>query len=195
VTPCISAKFFAFDIVALITDQTESNAKNLAEMHGVTYHCQPAGKLTPRAREVYFQTLALYLRKEKITCLIYAGFMKLVTHDFLTEFPGINSHPADLRVVDEHGNRKYIGAHGVQRALDDGAKSIRCTCHMIDDATDGGFIIALSHPIHVRKNEKNDPNALQARLKKVSEWLYLPDILAKLAGGKLELRQLPYLYP
>ncbi len=83
---------------------------------------------------------------------VLAGYMKAIT-DIRTDARLVmNVHPADLRKVDESGNRKYTGANAVRLAILDGATELRSSVHVVEynniDPThlvDKGAIIAVSY--------------------------------------------------
>lgn len=182
------------EIVSLVTDQRDSNAKSLSDKHRVGLHVQNATKLSKTERTAYFIELGKYLKQARITTLLYAGFMKIVTTDFLQEFPGINSHPADLSVKDSTGKRKYVGMDVIQMALDDNAQTIRCSCCIVDNPVDSGQLISMSNPITIQESERANPLSLHNRLKQEAEWLYYPRTIEKLSKKELTINNVPYIF-
>ncbi len=82
---------------------------------------------------------------------VLAGYMKAVTDIRTDARLVINVHPADLRKVDESGNRKYTGANAVRLAILDGATELRSSVHVVEydsiDTThlvDKGALIGVS---------------------------------------------------
>jgi phosphoribosylglycinamide formyltransferase-1 len=71
-----------------------------------------------------------------IICL--AGFMRILTPDFITQFQGrmLNIHPSLLP--------KYPGLHTHQRALDAGDTHAGCTVHLVTADLDAGPILGQS---------------------------------------------------
>lgn len=82
---------------------------------------------------------------------VLAGYMKAVSDPRTDSHLVINVHPADLRKVNEFGNRKYTGDKAVRLAILDGATELRSSVHKVEyehnDPThllDKGAIIAIS---------------------------------------------------
>ena len=68
--------------------------------------------------------------------IVLAGFMRILTRDFLERFEGkvINIHPSLLPA--------FRGTHTHRRALQDGVKIHGCTVHFVTPELDSGPIIA-----------------------------------------------------
>jgi phosphoribosylglycinamide formyltransferase-1 len=76
------------------------------------------------------------LRKARVEWVCLAGFMRLLSGDFLAGFPGrvLNIHPSLLPA--------FTGLHAQRQALERGVKIAGCTVHFVDAGTDTGPIIA-----------------------------------------------------
>jgi phosphoribosylglycinamide formyltransferase-1 len=87
-------------------------------------------------REAYDEALVGALREAGVTCVVLAGFMRLVTPVLLDAFPGrvLNVHPSLLPA--------FPGMHAQQQALAYGAKISGCTVHFVDAGTDTGPVLA-----------------------------------------------------
>ena len=72
-------------------------------------------------------------KKIKLICL--AGFMKILSRDFITSFKGkiLNIHPSLLP--------KYKGLNTHQRAISNNEKYSGCTVHVVNSRLDSGKII------------------------------------------------------
>jgi phosphoribosylglycinamide formyltransferase-1 len=75
------------------------------------------------------------LHKENIEIICLAGFMRILTANFIKKYKGkiINIHPSLLP--------KYKGLNTYQRALDDNEKYSGCTVHFVNSKLDAGKII------------------------------------------------------
>jgi len=75
------------------------------------------------------------LKKEKIKFICLAGFMKILSKNFIKRFDGkiINIHPSLLP--------KYKGLNTHHRALINGDKFTGCTVHYVTEKLDSGKII------------------------------------------------------
>ena len=76
------------------------------------------------------------IKKEKIDILCLAGFMKILSSNFITKLkiPIINIHPSLLP--------KYKGLNTHQRAIDNNEKFSGCTVHYVTEKLDSGKIIS-----------------------------------------------------
>ena len=65
--------------------------------------------------------------------VILAGFMKLLSKEFVERFKVVNIHPSLLP--------RFKGANAVKQTIDAGAKESGCTVHWVDEGMDTGSII------------------------------------------------------
>ena len=86
------------------------------------------------------------LIKNKIKLVCLAGFMKILTSNFIKKFNGkiLNIHPSLLP--------KYKGLNTHQRALENKDKYSGCTVHFVNSKLDSGKII-LQKKVKIFKNE------------------------------------------
>ena len=77
----------------------------------------------------------ILLRKEKINLICLAGFMKILSKNFINKFDGkiINIHPSLLP--------KYKGLNTHVRAIENNDKFAGCTVHYVTEKLDSGKII------------------------------------------------------
>nr|WP_251134307.1 phosphoribosylglycinamide formyltransferase [Falsiruegeria litorea] len=106
-----------------------------------------------------------------IVCL--AGFMRVLTADFVTQFQGrmLNIHPSLLP--------KYKGLHTHARALEAGDAHHGCTVHEVTAALDDGPILGQAT---VDVLPEDTPDLLAARVLKKEHMLY-PAVLRRFAQG------------
>jgi len=110
------------------------------------------------------------LYKKNINLICLAGFMKILSKNFLKKFhyPVINIHPSLLP--------KYKGLNTHKRALENKEKYSGCTVHYVNSKLDGGKII-LQKKIKILKND--NPLSLEKKVLKMEHILY-PKALEKL---------------
>ena len=86
------------------------------------------------------------LRKYKIEIICLAGFMKILSKNFIKKFDGkiLNIHPSLLP--------KYKGLNTHKRALNNNEKYSGCTVHFVNSKLDSGKII-LQKKVKILKNE------------------------------------------
>ena len=113
----------------------------------------------------------LDLLKKKDTQLIcLAGFMKILSRNFIKRFKGkiLNIHPSLLP--------KYKGLNTHQRVILNKEKFSGCTVHIVNSKLDSGKIIMQKK---VRINKNDDPESLSKKILKQEHLLY-PKALIKL---------------
>ena len=113
------------------------------------------------------------LHKENINIICLAGFMRILTANFIKKFKGkiINIHPSLLP--------KYKGLNTHQRALDNKEKYSGCTVHYVNSKLDAGKII-LQKRVKIFKNDTSEK--LSKRILKQEHLLY-PKALEKIISS------------
>ena len=86
------------------------------------------------------------LRDKKIGLICLAGFMKILSKNFIKNFKGkiLNIHPSLLP--------KYKGLNTHKRVLDNNEKYTGCTVHFVSQRLDSGKII-VQKKIKIKKND------------------------------------------
>jgi len=110
----------------------------------------------------------LKLNDIKLICL--AGFMKILSKDFIRKFKGkiLNIHPSLLP--------KYKGLKTHHRAIQNKEKYSGCTVHLVNSKLDSGKII-LQKKVKLSKEET--PSSLQKKILKHEHILY-PKAISKI---------------
>ena len=103
----------------------------------------------------------LKLNDIKLVCL--AGFMKILSKDFIRKFKGkiLNIHPSLLP--------KYKGLNTHYRAIQNKEKYSGCTVHLVNSKLDSGKIILQKK---VKLSKKETPSSLQKKILKHEHILY-----------------------
>ena len=111
-----------------------------------------------------------YLEKNQISLICLAGFMKILSKNFIKEFKGkiLNVHPSLLP--------KYKGLNTHMRAINSKEKFSGCTIHFVNSNLDSGKII-LQKKVRINKNDT--PKVLATRILKQEHILY-PKAIIKL---------------
>jgi phosphoribosylglycinamide formyltransferase-1 len=80
--------------------------------------------------------MASWLQARGVTLVVCAGYMQLLTPEFLARFPGrvINVHPSLLPA--------FPGTHAVRDALAAGVAETGVTVHVVDEGVDTGPVIS-----------------------------------------------------
>ena len=110
----------------------------------------------------------LNLNDIKLICL--AGFMKILSKDFIKKFQGkiLNIHPSLLP--------KYKGLNTHHRAIQNKEKYSGCTVHLVNSKLDSGKIILQKK---VKLSKKETPSSLQKKILKHEHILY-PKAISKI---------------
>ena len=103
------------------------------------------------------------LNKKKIKLVCLAGFMKVLSKNFIKKFKGkiLNIHPSLLP--------KYKGLNTHKRALVNNEKFSGCTVHYVTNKLDSGKII-LQKKVKIMKND--DEKSLKKKILKEEHKLY-----------------------
>lgn len=113
--------------------------------------------------------------KHKIDFLVLAGYLKILSKDFITKFnrPIINIHPS---LIPSFCGKGCYGIHVHEKALEYGVKVSGATVHYVNEIPDGGEII-LQKAVDVMQGDT--PEKLQRRIMEQAEWVLLPKACVK----------------
>ena len=113
--------------------------------------------------------------KHKIDFLVLAGYLKILSKDFITKFnrPIINIHPS---LIPSFCGKGCYGIHVHEKALEYGVKVSGATVHYVNEIPDGGEII-LQKAVYVMPYDT--PEKLQRRIMEQAEWVLLPKACVK----------------
>lgn len=133
------------------------------------------------AREAYEAALLKELAARSIDVLVLAGFMLVLSEDFIKQYPDriINVHPA---LIPSFCGDGFYGLHVHERALEYGVKVTGATVHFVNEVTDGGAII-LQKAVPIP--EGITAEALQKLVMEQAEHILLPQAAEFLCAGRL----------
>ena len=126
-------------------------------------------------QELFENVLVKTLEENSIDVIVLAGFMSILTENFVKKYPKriINVHPS---LIPSFCGMGYYGLKVHEKALEKGVKVTGATVHFVNEIADDGEII-MQKPVSVHKN--NTPETLQLRVMKNAEWKILPKALEK----------------
>ena len=103
------------------------------------------------------------LKSNDIKLICLAGFMKILSKDFIRKFKGkiLNIHPSLLP--------KYKGLKSHERVIKNKEKYSGCTVHLVNSKLDSGKIVLQKR---VRLSKKETPSSLQKKILKHEHILY-----------------------
>ncbi|MDO5329107.1 MAG: phosphoribosylglycinamide formyltransferase [Coriobacteriia bacterium] len=118
---------------------------------------------------------------EGIDLVVLAGFMKILSKDFVDRYKIINIHPA---LIPSFCGKGMYGLHVHEAALAKGVKVSGATVHYVNEVPDGGQIIEQKA---VRIKDGDTPETLQKRIMEEAEWIILPRAIEKIAKEIYEI--------
>ena len=126
------------------------------------------------SREDYDRSLARELRNRDVGLVCLAGFMRLLSAEFIAAYPNavLNIHPALLPA--------FPGLHAQRQALAHGVKVSGATVHLVDAELDAGPIV-LQAAVPVRDDDTEE--TLAARILVEEHRLYPAAIQVVLDGA------------
>ena len=121
-------------------------------------------------QEAFENKILQLLESENIDLIILAGFMSILSSDFVSRYDRriINVHPSLIPAFCGEG---YYGLRVHEAALERGVKLTGATVHFVNEIADGGEII-FQRSVSVRKDDT--PETLQRRVMEKAEWILLP---------------------
>ena len=170
-----AAADYPAEIVGVISNKADAAGLLLAHSAGVATEVVPSLGVTDRA--VYDQTLLAAIDRYQPDLVILAGFMRILTADFVAHYAErmINIHPSLLPA--------FTGMHTHQRALDAGVHVHGCTVHFVTAELDHGPMIAQAAvPVYA----DDDASKLAARVLKEEHRIY-PAAVRWFAEGRLKV--------
>jgi phosphoribosylglycinamide formyltransferase 1 len=112
--------------------------------------------------------ILLHLKENKINLICLAGFMKILSKNFILKFKGqiLNIHPSILP--------KYKGLNTHEKAIKNKDEYSGCTVHFVNSRLDSGKII---NQKKVKINKKDTPKTLAKKILTQEHKLYPKAIL------------------
>ena len=174
-----AAKDFPAEIALVISNKPDAGGLARAEKAGVpqlTINHRDFGR-GPAARAAFDNALSDALAKADVDFICLAGFMRILTEEFVERWRGklINIHPSLLPSF------KGLDVH--ERMIEAGVKISGCTVHFVTAEMDAGPIIGQA-AVPVKPGD--DADTLAARILSEEHRLY-PACVRLLAEGKARL--------
>ena len=128
--------------------------------------------------EAFEARIMQYLREYEIDVIVLAGFMSILSEDFVKAYPEriINVHPS---LIPSFCGAGYYGLRVHEAALNYGVKVTGATVHFVNEIPDGGKII-MQKAVAIRANDT--PESLQKRVMRQAEWKILPRAVEKVCA-------------
>lgn len=171
------------EIVLVVSDKEDAYALERAKKHGVETAVLSRRKKADRA--AFEDRLSETLAAHGIEMIILAGFMVILSENFVKQYPRrmLNVHPS---LIPSFCGAGYYGLRVHEAALERGVKVTGATVHYVNEIPDGGEIIAQKA---VAVEAGDTPETLQRRVMEQAEWILLPRAAAMAAQSIAEERE------
>jgi phosphoribosylglycinamide formyltransferase-1 len=148
-------------IAVLLCDRPGAPVLERARRLGIEAEVLSPGRFRTRIEDE--QPWVEALRRRHIDLVLLAGFMRRLHLPFLTAYPDrvLNIHPSLLPA--------FPGLDAIRQAWEHGVRVTGCTVHLVDDALDGGPILAQRA---VEVLDSDTPATLEARVHQAEHQLY-----------------------
>ncbi|MGD2278891.1 MAG: phosphoribosylglycinamide formyltransferase [Candidatus Omnitrophota bacterium] len=162
-------------LVLVVSDNPGAFALERARKARIKTFVLEGGKF--KSREEFDKIVIEELRKEKIELVVLAGFMRILSGRFISEYENriLNIHPALLP--------SFKGARGIKDAFDYGVKVTGVTVHFVNNELDAGPII-LQDCVEIDKEDTLD--SLEEKIHKAEHKLY-PEAVRLFSRGRLRV--------
>lgn len=155
------------EIKLVVSSNKNAYALKRAENAGIkTAVCERKGF----SQKEFENNILKALEKEKIEVIVLAGFMSILSAEFVKRYPEriINVHPS---LIPSFCGEGFYGLRVHKAALDYGVKVTGATVHFVNEIPDGGRII-MQKAVEIKENDTSE--TLQKRVMENAEWIILP---------------------
>ena len=162
-------------IAAVISNRPDAKGLETAAQAGIATRCLDHKAFA--GREAFDAALAKCIDEFAPDLVVLAGFMRILTPDFVRHYVGrlFNIHPSLLP--------SFPGLHTHQRALEEGVRIHGCTVHFVTAELDHGpVVIQAAVPVL----DGDDEASLAARVLREEHRIY-PQAVRWFAEGRLSL--------
>ncbi len=156
------------EIKLVISSKEGAYALERAKAAGIK--AETVNKKNLKTQEKFEDKIKELLSAAKIDFIVLAGFMSILSGDFVKAYPEriINVHPS---LIPSFCGKGFYGLRVHEAALNYGVKVTGATVHFVNEIPDGGRIIAQKA---VEIKEGDTPESLQRRVMEQAEWKILP---------------------
>ena len=159
------------EIAVVVSNRADAPGLDAARGRGLSAVALPSRGVE---RPEYDRSLIAVLRAHNVEWVILAGYMRILTADFIRAFPEriLNIHPSLLPA--------FPGLDAQHQAFAYGVKVTGCTVHFVDEHLDHGPIV-MQATVPVEDGDTVD--ALSARILREEHRIYSEALRLLLAGG------------
>ena len=155
--------------LALVVSNVE-NAYALTRAENASIPARCCVRKKDESRPAFESRLLGILDQYAIDMIVLAGFMTILSADFVSKYPDriINVHPA---LIPSFCGKGFYGLYVHEAAQEYGVKVTGATVHFVNEIPDGGKIL-LQGAVDVL--DTDTPEILQQRVMEQAEWVLLP---------------------
>ena len=159
------------EIAVVVSNRAEAPGLDAARRLGLSAVALPSRGVE---RPEYDRSLIAVLRAHNVEWVILAGYMRILTADFIRAFPEriLNIHPSLLPA--------FPGLDAQHQAFAYGVKVTGCTVHFVDEHLDHGPIVMQAT---VPVEDGDTVETLSARILREEHRIYSEALRLLLAGG------------
>ncbi|MBR3272026.1 MAG: phosphoribosylglycinamide formyltransferase [Clostridia bacterium] len=156
------------EVVLVVSNKADAYALTRARNAGVEAVTLLKKELGGQAG--FEAALSALLAENKIDLIVLAGFLSILSADFVNAWPRriLNVHPS---LIPSFCGAGFYGLKVHEAALEKGVKVTGATVHFVNEIPDGGEIL---YQKAVRVLPNDTPEKLQKRVMRQAEWKLLP---------------------
>lgn len=158
------------EIAVVLANREDAGGLAAAREMGVAARCIASRGMERGEHE---RAMIAALREARVDLVCLAGYMRVLTGEFVGAFPGaiLNIHPSLLP--------SFAGLGVQAAALEYGVKVAGCTVHFVDEAVDHGVIV-LQRTVEVQDHDTAE--TLAARIL-AEEHMAYPEAIGRVVSG------------
>ena len=145
----------------VVSNKSNAYGLKVANKYKIKTHILDSKNLATENFEILLDKI---LKKNNINLICLAGFMKILSKDFVKKWPKmiLNIHPSILP--------HFRGLNAQKQAIENNAKYSGCTVHFVNEVMDGGEIIDQKI---VNISTHDDEDSLSKKILKEEHKLYI----------------------
>lgn len=171
------------EICLVVSNNSKAYALERAKLAGIPSAC--VTKKEYGDQEGFEKALLDILREHDIELIVLAGFMSILSADFVSHYNNriINIHPS---LIPSFCGKGFYGLKVHEAALEYGVKVTGATVHFVNEVPDGGRII-MQKAVDILPGDT--PETLQKRVMEQAEWVILPQAAEQISAEIINTRE------
>ncbi len=169
-------------IETVVSNKKDAFALEIAKKSGINTKVFSLEEF--ESKEKREQAIISYLKEKDIDLVVLAGFMLILSKDFVDAFKDkiINIHPS---LIPSFCGEGFYGLKVHKAVLESGVKITGATVHFVTEEADAGPII-LQDSVFV--DDDDTEKSLQKKVMQKVEWQILPQAINLIAKNKITIK-------